>query len=70
MHVIKIQRSIRKRDKENSPTTRRSIRHFGRDFFAKENHVEFAIEALLFGVLVVVSAWPIVAAAGAINELL
>ena len=32
--------------------------------------MEFAIEALLFGVLVAVSAWPIVAAAGAINELL
>jgi hypothetical protein len=66
MHVIKIQRSIRKRDKENRSTTR----HFSRDFFAKENHVEFAIEALLFGVLVAVSAWPIVVAAGAINELL
>ena len=70
MHVIKIQRSIRNRDKENRSTARRSIRHFARDFFAKENHVEFAIEALLFGVLVAVSAWPIVAAAGAISELL
>jgi len=25
------------------------MRHFERDFFAKENQVEFAIEALLFG---------------------
>ena len=70
MHVIKIQRSIRKGNNGKGSATGRSVHRFGRDFFAKENHVEFAIEALLFGVLVAVSAWPIVAAAGAINELL
>jgi hypothetical protein len=70
MHVIKIQRSIRKGNRRNSSATGRSFRRFGRDFFATENQVEFAIEALLFGVLVAVSAWPIVAAAGAINKLL
>jgi hypothetical protein len=69
MHVIKIQRSIRKGKKVTSSVSRRSIRQLGRDFFAKENHIEFAIEALLFGALVAVSAWPIVAA-GAINRLL
>jgi len=31
--------------------------------------VEFAIEALVFGALLAISAWPIVAAAGAISEL-
>jgi len=70
MHLIKIQRSIGKGNKGTSSTSRRSIRRFARDFFAKENHIEFAIEALFFGVLVAVSAWPIAAAAGAINRLL
>lgn len=70
MHLIKIRRSVRKRNNGTGSVSRGSIRQFGREFFAKENHIEFAIEALLFGVLVAVSAWPIVAAAGAINGLL
>jgi len=41
-----------------------------RDFFAIENHWEFAIEALVFGALLAISAWPIVAAAEAINKFL
>ncbi len=69
MHVIKIQRNIRKRNSPTSSTDRRSVRHFGRDFFAKENHIEFAIEALLFGALLALSAWPIAQAAEAINRL-
>ena len=40
------------------------------DFFALENQVVFAIEALLFGVLLAVSAWPIAQAAEAINRLM
>lgn len=70
MRVIKIQRTIRKRNDSTSQPAHRSVRQFGRDFFARENHLEFAIEALLFGVLVVISAWPIAAAAKAINQLL
>jgi hypothetical protein len=70
MHVIKFQRRVRKGNYGASSASRRSIRQFGREFFAKENHIEFVIEALLFVVLVAVSAWPIVAAAGAINKLL
>ena len=68
MRIIRIKRVV-SREKPTS-TYRRSIRRFARDFFAKENHLEFAIEALLFGALLAISAWPIVAAAGAINELL
>jgi len=67
MRVIKITRTI---SKENKFGTRRSIRQFARDFFAKENHWEFAIEALAFGALLATSAWPIIAAADAINQLL
>jgi hypothetical protein len=70
MRVIKIQRSIRKWDDQHRRAGHQSIRDFGREFFAKENHIEFALEALLFGVLVVISAWPIAAAAGAIGDLL
>ena len=70
MHIIKIQRRVRKRENGNRPGVGRSMRQFRREFFAKESHLEFAIEALLFGVLLVISAWPIMAAAGAINEFL
>src|SRR5260370_5610874 len=66
MRVIKIRRTVVQGNRAN----RRSIRHFARDFFAKENHLEFAIEALVFGALLALSAWPIVAAATAINDLL
>jgi len=65
MRVIKIQRIIRSELKR-----RRSIRQFTRDFFAKENNLEFAIEALVFGALLAISAWPIAAAVDAIKNVL
>jgi hypothetical protein len=49
---------------------RRFVLQFARDFFADENHLQFAIEALLFGALLALSAWPIIVAAGAIDRLL
>lgn len=64
MRVIKIQRTISAESRN-----RRSIRQLGRDFFAKESHLEFAIEAMVFGALMAISAWPIAAAAGAIGQL-
>ena len=67
MRVIKITRTI---SKDNTAGNRRSIRQLARDFFAKENHWEFALEALVFGALLAISAWPIAAAANAINRLL
>jgi len=66
MRVIKITRTS---SKNNKTRNRRSIR-FARDFFATENQFEFAIEALAFGTLLAISAWPIVAAADAINRFL
>jgi hypothetical protein len=69
MRLITIKRTVFKKDRAKT-STRRSIRQFARDFFATENHLEFAIEALIFGALLAISAWPIVAAAGAISELL
>jgi len=65
MRVIKIQRTI-----STKTANRRSLRRFAHDFFAKENHLEFAIEALVFGALLAISAWPIVSAADAIKNVL
>jgi len=70
MHLITIKRTVCRRERAKTSTSRRSIRQFARDFFATENHLEFAIEALLYGALLAISAWPIVSAAGAISELL
>jgi len=70
MSVITIKRTVSKGKRAKTSTNGRSIRQFARDFFATENHLEFVVEALLFAVLLVISAWPIVAAADAINDLL
>jgi hypothetical protein len=61
MRVITIKRRLR---------NRRSILRFARDFCAGENHLEFVIEVILFAALLTVSAFPIIAAAGAINQIL
>ena len=39
-----------------------------RSYFASEKSWEFAIEALLFVILLAISAWPVVAAVDALNE--
>jgi hypothetical protein len=70
MRVLKIKRAISQNKKPILPADCRRLREFARSFFAGENHWEFAIEALIFGALLTISAWPIVAAAGAIKELL
>jgi hypothetical protein len=69
MRVIRIKRTVSP-EKQTTTSTRRSFLEFARDFFARENHLEFAIEALLFAALLAISAWPIVALAGAIQALL
>jgi len=68
MRVIKIKRTVRGGCEASD--RQRSILHFARDFFARENHLEHALEALLFGALLAISAWPIVAAVEAIGNLL
>jgi hypothetical protein len=69
MRVIKIKRTVF-RGKQTTTSNPRSFLQFARDFFASENHLEFAIEALLFTALLAISAWPMVAAAGVINKML
>jgi hypothetical protein len=70
MRVITIQRTIAKGQRSGTSTNRRSIRQIAGDFFARENHWEFAIEAFIFGLLLAVSVWPIATAAGAIHQFL
>jgi hypothetical protein len=48
--------------------TRRSIRELARAYFARENRLEFVVEALFFVIIVAISAWPILVAAGALQE--
>jgi hypothetical protein len=60
MRVITIKRTV---------SRKKSAGRFVRDFLSMENHIEFAIEALLFGALMAISAWPIAQAAEAINRL-
>jgi hypothetical protein len=68
MNVITIKRTVSRAAKNSK--IHRSFRELTRNFLVTENHWAFAIEALLFGALLAISAWPIVSAAGAINALL
>ncbi|HEX4706882.1 MAG TPA: hypothetical protein VH229_04050 [Candidatus Udaeobacter sp.] len=67
MRVIRIQRTV---SRAKRTTQGRFILQFARHFFATENHLHSAIEALVFGALLALCAWPIILAAGAIHRLL
>jgi hypothetical protein len=67
MRVITVQRTLAKRTRTIKG---RFILEFARHFFATENHLHSAIEALVFGALLALCAWPIILAAGAIDRLL
>jgi len=69
MCVITINRTVPKM-KRARLTRKRPVLQFARDFFASENQLQFAIEALLFGALLALCTWPIIAAAGAISQVL
>jgi hypothetical protein len=69
MRIITIKRTVSK-IKRPRTTKERLVLQFARDFFAGENHLQFAIEALLFGALLALCAWPIIAAADAISQVL
>jgi hypothetical protein len=47
---------------------RRSFRELTRSYLVGEKTLEFAIEALLFAIMVAISAWPVLAAANALSE--
>jgi hypothetical protein len=70
MTAITVKRTIIRRTPAQPSETRRTFRQLARSYFAVERTMEFAIEALLFGIIVAISAWPMFAAAGALHEFL
>jgi hypothetical protein len=70
MSVIAVKRTVIRRMPNKISTTRRSFRELTRSYFASEKSWEFAIEALFLAIIVAISAWPIFAAADALNEFL
>ena len=69
MNVITVKRVIKRAPKQTS-RIRRSFGKLARHYFAHESRWQFAIEALLFAILLAISAWPILAAVDAVIELL
>jgi hypothetical protein len=67
MNVITVRRTVFRHANKRS-RTRRSFRELTRAYFARENSLEFVVEALFFLIIVAISAWPILAAAGALHE--
>jgi hypothetical protein len=70
MSVITVKRTVIRRTPGKISTARPSFRELTRSYFASEKRWEFAIEALVFAIIVAISAWPIFAAADALNEFL
>jgi len=70
MTAIKVKRTIVRRTRAKSAAMRKSLRELSRPYFAGERVVEFTIEALLFAIIVAISAWPVLAAANALGEFL
>jgi hypothetical protein len=70
MSVITINRTIVRPKQITGSKSRYPIRDLTRRFFDQQRNWEFVAEAVLFTILIVISAWPIMAAALAINEFL
>jgi hypothetical protein len=70
MSVITVKRTVIRRTQYRPSLVLRSFRGLSRSYFASERSLEFVVEALLFAIMVAISAWPILAAIDALNELL
>jgi hypothetical protein len=70
MTAITVKRRITRRTYVEPSETRRTFRQLTRPYLAIERTMEFAIEALLFVIIVAISAWPMFAAAGALHDFL
>jgi hypothetical protein len=70
MSVITVKRTVIKRTPYRRSLVLRSFRGLTRSYFASEKSWEFAVEALLFAIIAAISAWPIFAAADALNQFL
>ena len=67
MNVITVRRTVF-RSANKRPARRCSFREVTRAYFMRENSLEFVVEALFFVIIVALSAWPILAAIGALRE--
>ena len=70
MTAITVKRTKIRRTPVQLSETRPTFRQLTRPYLAVERTVEFVIEALLFGIIVAISAWPMFAAADALHEFL
>jgi len=70
MTAITVKRTIVRRTRAQRSATRQSLRELSRSYLAGERSAEFAIEALLFAIIVAISAWPVLAAVNALSEFL
>jgi hypothetical protein len=70
MSIVTVKRKVRRRQPQNTPTGRRSIRELARGYFAREKSLEFVIELLFFVIIVAVAAWPIFIAVNVLGEFL
>jgi hypothetical protein len=70
MNVIKVTRTLIRPTSHRRSLLLRSFREVSRSYFRRESSWQFAVEALLFAIIVVIAAWPIVNAAHALNEFL
>jgi hypothetical protein len=70
MTAITVKRTNVRRKRAKSSATRKSLRELSRSYLTGERTVVFTIEALLFAIIVAISAWPVLAAANALSEFL
>ena len=70
MTAITVKRTKIRRMRGQPSEARPRFRQLTRSYLAIERSTEFAIEALLFVIMVAISAWPIMEAAGALHEFL
>jgi len=70
MTAIKVKRTIVRGTQARRSTTRQTLREFSQSYLTGERTVVFTIEALLFAIIVAISAWPVLAAANALSEFL
>ena len=72
MTAITVKRTVTRqtRAQRSAMRKRRSFRELTRSYLAGERTVELTIEALLFAIIVAISAWPVWAAANAVGAFL
>jgi hypothetical protein len=69
MNIITVRRMV-KHPPSEAGRIRRSFRELTRNYFASEKSWEFVMEVLLFAIIAVISAWPVITVAGALSEFL